>query len=298
MTGISEVLKAFLIQEINFGEIQRAQIALDIVFNLSTYLYLSPFPGEREKLGFYWEEIVTLIIESCSARVSSICKHQSSLAYNALYRDLISIEDYLEFGFVYLFKEIGTILTQNIHSSSFVDTVFRSVISFENFEYLKRTVNLLEQLGGVTLYLSQPWLKVPANPSNLLHIPQYNSPNSKPLDSKYLTPNLLFGIFAILSTIIEIHELSIIDQNRGIPSYVAEIIIKLGLLNRCILVRSDKNIEDQEVQTEMDKYGFSPEQQAFIWRWIRHEITLVQLLEPSDQPEESDFIDPTTSSIN
>jgi hypothetical protein len=42
------------------------------------------------------------------------------------------------------------------------------------------------------------------------------------------------------------------------------------------LARPEKReIDTDKVQSEMDRCGFTPEQQDFIWRWVRHEINLV-----------------------
>jgi len=42
------------------------------------------------------------------------------------------------------------------------------------------------------------------------------------------------------------------------------------------LARSDERETDTDkVQSEMNRCGFTPEQQDFIWRWVRREINLV-----------------------
>jgi hypothetical protein len=44
---------------------------------------------------------------------------------------------------------------------------------------------------------------------------------------------------------------------------------------RWVLIARFQPVADDKVQAEMDRCGFSPEQQDFIWRWIRREINLV-----------------------
>ncbi|MEQ9672240.1 hypothetical protein [Coleofasciculus sp. G2-EDA-02] len=91
----------------------------------------------------------------------------------------------------------------------------------------------------------------------------------------------IFGVFALLSTTLE-------EDKRQDPNYVPCSVYDLrenddyyffgGI--RWVLIARFQPVPDDKVQAEMDRCGFSPEQQDFIWRWIRREINLV-----ADTPE-------------
>jgi len=50
--------------------------------------------------------------------------------------------------------------------------------------------------------------------------------------------------------------------------------LNIGFIRSVLLARFE-TIDNKELQKEMKKWGFSKEQEAFTWKWIRKEINLV-----------------------
>jgi hypothetical protein len=85
----------------------------------------------------------------------------------------------------------------------------------------------------------------------------------------------LFGAFALFAVMVEG-----VEEDEEEEKYLEQIektkAPLFNLMRWIFLARPEKReIDTDKVQSEMDRCGFTPEQQDFIWRWVRHEINLV-----------------------
>lgn len=94
----------------------------------------------------------------------------------------------------------------------------------------------------------------------------------------------LFGVFALLAIKLDMVELS--DGTHKVIKILRKPQVpSLKLLNSTFLSRY-ASVPHTDVQAELTRCGFNEEQQAFIWRWIRREINLVEVVEGTEQDDE------------
>jgi hypothetical protein len=89
--------------------------------------------------------------------------------------------------------------------------------------------------------------------------------------------NALFGAFALFAVMLEgaKRKKEYFDQIEKSKAPLFD------FMRWIFLARSDKRETDTDkVQAEMDRCGFSPEQQDFIWRWVRREIGVIPISFP------------------
>lgn len=135
-------------------------------------------------------------------------------------------------------------------------------------------LNDLREIGKILLTSSQPWINGEQYDTEILSRFRcfYGDNLQDSLNQGY---DAIFGVFALLSTALELEQISYQDDA---PFLVDELLENdwycFGGI-RWVLIARFQPVADDKVQAEMDRCGFSPEQQDFIWRWIRREINLV-----------------------
>ncbi|MEQ8385550.1 MAG: NACHT domain-containing protein [Coleofasciculus sp. A1-SPW-01] len=144
-----------------------------------------------------------------------------------------------------------------------------------NIAELESKLYDLKVIGDLLLDSSQPWINGNKFDMDILSDNTY-------FNQGYLQEILndfsdsIFGVFAVLSTTLEEDKRQ--DQNYT-PCSVDDLrenddYYFLGGIHWVLIARFQPVAADK-VQAEMDRCGFSPEQQNFIWRWIRRDINLV-----------------------
>ncbi len=101
--------------------------------------------------------------------------------------------------------------------------------------------------------------------------------------SLLLDADLLFGVFTLAAAIAEATDFEERAEDRagGPPRRWLALMQSnehwpfANLLRRTIAARYDEGAS-HPVQTELDRCGFTPEQQSFVWRWIGKEIDFVR----------------------
>ncbi|EDX72139.1 NACHT domain family [Coleofasciculus chthonoplastes PCC 7420] len=143
-------------------------------------------------------------------------------------------------------------------------------------------LNDLREIGKILLYSSQPWINGERYDTEILSRFRcfYGDNLQKSLEQG---SDVIFGVFAVLSTALELEQISYPDDA---PFLVDELLEDdwycFGGI-RWILIARFQPVPDDKVQAEMDRCGFSLEQQDFIWRWIRREINLVADTEEEEE---------------
>ncbi|MEQ8959069.1 MAG: hypothetical protein RLP02_14295, partial [Coleofasciculus sp. C2-GNP5-27] len=139
---------------------------------------------------------------------------------------------------------------------------------------VENNLNNLRKIGETSLIFSQPWIK--GNKFDM-HILSDNTyfPEEYLKEFMFQIPETIFGAFVLFATALE-------EDKRPYQNYLPFPVEDLqendwyffgGI--RWVLIARFQPVADDKVQAEMDRCGFSPEQQGFIWRWIRREINLV-----------------------
>jgi hypothetical protein len=139
---------------------------------------------------------------------------------------------------------------------------------------VENNLNNLRKIGEISLNSSQPWINSNKFDMNILSDNVY-FPEESLKEFIFQSPETVFGAFVLFATALE-------EDKRPYQNHLPFPIDDLqendwyffgGI--RWILIARFQPVADDKVQAEMDQCGFSPEQQDFIWRWIRREINLV-----------------------
>jgi len=257
---IEETLEKLLIERFNNNSDEREAIVL---FEISSHV---------------WPSVSRKIFEACYDCLDSLYP-KYFIPCNVAWRyGILSVENLINWhGIDSLFREAIFPLF-----SDYWGSVAACLMQFMNkyrdlyneMTDVESQLNDLREIGKILLHSSQPWTSRVQYDTEILSSLSFFT--GKSLQNSFNQgSDTIFGVFALLSTTLEL-------QQRQYQNYVPFPIDELqendwyffgGI--RWVLIARFQLVGDDKVQAEMDRCGFSPEQQDFIWRWIRREINLV-----------------------
>ncbi len=243
---VTDTLSELLIKCVNSGYKNRTIIAMEIVL--------------------YWEKdifvnIANNIYNTSKDSILKVYPESLLLCQAGVWRKRLHVKELINWhGVKSLFRDSHFI----INESSGITSIFSSVHWIAELNGKKRLDSpdweLLKDVGSILLSHPLPWIKR----EDLMFYSNY--PMSRIISDTIdaLNNNVLFSIFACYFTLAELDNEFIKRQalQHFHPFY------------ELFLARFEPDLMSK-VQETLDHWHFSAEQQDFIWRWVRKEITLV-----------------------
>ena len=320
---IAASLEKLLVEYINIGSEYEALIALEIGLKLTTFLtrrsetprytipQLRKSKAKSEDLDF-WREVSDRIFNHCWNKIEPLCHLYLQIWDDAFDRKRVSISDCIKWlGTENLFRGKKLIIFPNTSWFSTPENVLCDYDILSPGRSLKTSEKLTE-LGRVLLHCTPPWSVQKQQDgwhNSFFRYPDWavleesNSLIAESAKPSSIDFDVLFGIFVVFATLFEANNCMYlpkgakhfqkIEKSEKIKS-IKNNPYPLFDFIRWIFVAREESTATDKVQAEIDKSGFTAEQQEFIWRWIRKEIDLVrQELSKRDDTSENSNSDIT-----
>jgi hypothetical protein len=267
-TTLTDTFQNLLVERINNASEKEAFLSLEIG------LYTEAFHYEKSLANY--------IFNACSDRVDKLYPKYFMLCLGAIWRGAVTLLDcirwydaagiFLDSNFT-VFTNAGMICAAGKFLKSAVVMALNSPE-----QSTQDLIHDLREVGRILLSCSPPWVSQ-QQPDLGLHIDwilqeaqiEYLKGESI---REWLSQdsNALFGAFCLFAVILEEVE----EQEEYFDQIEESEAPLFDVMRWIFLARPEKReIDTDKVQSEMDRCGFTPEQQDFIWRWVRHEINLV-----------------------
>jgi hypothetical protein len=152
------------------------------------------------------------------------------------------------------------------------------MVSYSPKQSTQDLIDDLREIGNILLSSSLPWVSKQQSDMSfyidwiLEEVPTDRLKSQSIREQFSQDCNALFGAFALFAVMLEGAE----EEEKYFVQVEKSKAPLFDFIRWIFLARSEKReIDTDKVQSEMDRCGFTPEQQDFIWRWVRHEINLV-----------------------
>jgi hypothetical protein len=279
---ITDSFKNLLVDKINSGSEIEAFISLDLVLSAEEfYLFNS------EKIQPPNQMFIDHIFEVCNDRINELRKKHFMIGLEAFWREEVSLADFIKwYGAEGIFREgYYNRFEQGLTLEGAASKSLMHSILMVPYLSEPSTLSLLEDLrevGGFLLSCSMPWLS--GEQSTLGFYINWdweedqNELSKRESIRKQLSQdsNALFGAFALLAVVFEGMEEEEEEEEYFDQVHKSKAPL-FDFMRWIFLARPEKReIDTDKVQSEMDRCGFSTEQQDFVWRWVRREINLVE----------------------
>ncbi|MEQ8974663.1 MAG: NACHT domain-containing protein [Coleofasciculus sp. C1-SOL-03] len=257
---ISETLEELLIERFKMNSNEREAIVL---FEISSHV---------------WQSVSKKVFEACSDYLEPLYPKYFIVCHKTWLQGKVSLENLITWhGVDSLFREAIFPLFLSCWGS-----VAECLMQFMNkyrdlyneMTDVESQLNDLREIGKILLTSSQPWISGNEYDTEILSSFRcfYGDNLQKSLEQG---SDVIFGVFAVLSTALELEQILYQDYAPFLVEELQENDWYCFGGIRWVLIARFQPVADDKVQAEMDRCGFSPEQQDFIWRWIRRDINLV-----------------------
>ena len=278
---IANELKGLLAEKIISDNIKESLLAFEIGMHLKRILSsASMWRGLNLEALDFCERISDRIFNACSIQIIELCKKYFEPCFDSVWRGKVSTSDLIKWhGIKSLFHKSSYIMFGTSHSS-LVESLFFYLMNdlLLDTRIKERTIffRILEETGHILTNVPPPWASAKQvytrdlrNYTKHAYFIEKKSP-SKLLE---LSPDAIFSAFIVNAMFLESLNSKkeiLLKNDENQPSLVINP-IRLILLSRFTQVSKDK------VQEEMDRHGFTIEQQKFAWRWIKREVDFVRV---------------------
>jgi hypothetical protein len=293
---IADVVEKLLIEKAKNSNETEGIIALEIGLHLALFFTRST-GGRREQIKeevAYWRSLSERIFEACTQQIKVLSEKSVRLCFDAFWRGQVSIREFIKWhGVENLFRDCNYILTPNTFTYSIAsDLVINTLFLLPQPRLVERWENRLhhiEEAGYILLSSPLPWLTMSEHQRYDVEdfLPRANFYKDQLMEENWekiftISSSALFGAFTLFAVILEAS-----DEELSIQ--VAEQMRQMGKSSfnsiYWTFIARFQPAEMDKVQAELDGCGFTPEQQAFAWRWVRQEINLVEWVEWTEQEE-------------
>jgi hypothetical protein len=277
--AIMDSFKNLLVDKINSSSEREAFISLDLVLSLEEFQVL-----REEEFQHLNKMFIDHIFESCNDRINELRKKHFMIGLVAFWRGELSLADFIKwYGAEGIFNEgyynrskEGLILwcaaTRLIMPSLLM-------VSYSPEQSTQDLIKDLQVGGDSLLSSSTPWISGEQSTlyfccTNWDWEENQNDFSNHGSIRKQLSQdsNAIFGAFALFAVMLEGAE----EAEKYFVQVEKSKAPLFDFMRWIFLARPEKReIDTDKVQSEMDRCGFSTEQQEFIWRWVRREINLV-----------------------
>jgi hypothetical protein len=266
---ITDSFQNLLVEQINSASEREAFICLDIVISLE-----DSYPKQR---------LIDQIFDNCYHRINGLWNNHFMICLEAFWRGEVSLADFIKWhgaegifrdGYYTRFQE-GLMLV-GAASKSLRHSVL--MVSYPSEQSTQDLIEDLRKVGGFLLYSSTPWISGEQSILGFYINWDWVEDKNKLSKSESMREqlsqdsNALFGAFALFAVMLE----GVEEEEEYFDKVEKSKAPLLDFMRGIFLARSEKReIDTDKVQSEMDRCGFTPEQQDFVWRWVRREINLV-----------------------
>lgn len=223
----------------------------------------------------FWESSSKRIFDTCSEYIEALYPKYFLPCNLALAQGKVSIADLIKWhGIESIFRESFFTFFALGRSSVAESFLYRlwSVPDLSNSsEWSGNKLDNLKELGRILLCSPPPWLKKQQFDLDMLLVGVYHTNSESFQKSLSLYCDALFGAFVLCAAIFE----ASYTQNPFVTQDIKESPSSFFKLMQWLFSARFEQVQTDIVQAEMDRCGFSSEQQEFIWRWVRREINLV-----------------------
>lgn len=298
---VADCTEKLLTERINSGGEHEPLLALEIALRLPVPIHLKGRERvpQQEVLNF-WESISNSIREASSNCIKVLCPKHFWLCVEAVWRRKVPITNLIEwYGVESLFRPSRyTILPiwWPPPALLLITVVLPDKYLPREPRYHENDLQQLEEVGRILLFSPPPWIR--ARQSGPVILPHWRFrelednlriESSRELSS--LGSDALFGAFALFAASLELGITEERDRHREQIEWIKKSQLPFFDSIRWIFVARFEQVETDKVQAEMDRCGFTAEQQAFAWRWARREIDLVQREAIKDEKGREDLPD-------
>lgn len=296
---VTDSLEKLLIERINKDSEPKALLAVEIGQDLTLPLHFGRTNRRPEQELFdFWENVSDRIFDICFNRIETLCPKHCLTCIKAVRRRKIHIGDLIKWhGIECLFRSYSFTMYPGIYWAPYalflINTVLMFPYSSEQPQDLKNEIQQLKDVVGILLSSPPPWI-IEKRTIDLIQSPrsmfdENRFRNESPEEPLSIDSDALFSAFALFAAVLEASE-----ERKNYPILIDDIkryrIPFFNFMHWIFLARYEQ-AEADKVQSEMDKCGFTTEQQAFTWRWIRKEINLVQGVPTKDKKGREDLPD-------
>jgi len=174
-----------------------------------------------------------------------------------------------------IFRGPNFIMNPDTHWIPIVENLIFSLLDLpDDTVRLGHSYSGLKEIGSALLPHPPPWVT-----SQILQ-ECFPSWRNKDLDNPRklldLDSDELFGAFILLAISVEANNLPTLKNREVISQVTTAIQYSLSEYIHWLISAYEAHTFMDKVQAEMNKCGFSAEQQVFAWRWVRKEIRLVE----------------------
>jgi hypothetical protein len=283
---IADTVEKLLITRVKSSNKPDALVALEIGLHLD--LFSRRPTRERswrsEEIDF-WISVSTRILEECVYHIEVLCEESLRLCFDAFWRGKVSIRNFTKWhGVESLFRDCDYTLLPNTSSYNVATILLVSVLSFPpRRKYLKRWENNLhhlEEIGCILPSYPLPWFtkSQPQRYASEDFLRRFDFHINQPMEESLgkictINSSALFGTFTLFAALLEASDEQLLIKE------IEQIKEKKNSLFNSIywtFIAHFNPAKMDKVQAELDHCGFTPEQQAFAWQWVRREINLVE----------------------
>jgi hypothetical protein len=226
-----------------------------------------------------WESSSKRIFDACSDSIEALYPKYLLPCIVALAQGKVSIVDLVKWhGIESIFREgFFTFFAHTMSSvaESFLYMLWSVPDLSDSSTWSVNKLDNLKELGHILLFSPPPWIKKQQFDLDSLLVGIFHTNSESFQESLSPYCDALCGAFAICAAIFEASYTPdpfvnlVIQEIKKSPSNFFK-------LMQWLFSARFEQVETEIVQAEMDRCGFSPEQQDFIWRWVRGEINLVE----------------------
>jgi hypothetical protein len=266
---IRDSFQNLLVERIDRASEKEAFLSLEIVLHVGKF-YLP-------------ESFIHHIFDSYSNRIKELCPKHFMICLNAWFRGEVPLVDFIGwYGVKSIFCDAQYTLFPNARIGRAANKLLSYSVPLVSYSPKQSTQDLIDDLreiGNILLSSSLPWAS--KQPSDmgfyidwiLEEVPTDRLKSESIREQFSQDSNALFGAFALFAVMLEGAE----EEEEYLDKVEKSKAPLFDFMRWIFLARSDERETDTDkVQAEMDKCGFTPEQQDFTWRWVRREINLVE----------------------
>jgi hypothetical protein len=291
--AIAGSLEKQLIERINSCDEAQTRIALEVSGNLYWLLQRDGVgePPRKDDLDF-WTSVSDRIDQACSARIRSLLPKAFAVCLSQYWRGRVGLADLVGWHGIESLFRYGryNFFPTTWMSPAAVALIYRLFSSQQEAGGTSSIVaDELKLAGRALLQCPPPWIKARGEGPSL-YTWMFRKGEwlaGEPTASNLvLDSDAMFGVFVLYAPLLEVTAGNAEDHGREVLEAIKSGSVRLfDSMRLTFLARFDPQLADK-VQLELDKCGFSVNQQEFIWKWVERKVNLA---EPRPQHDEVGF---------
>lgn len=266
-TTIATTLNTELVNMIGSDKDEEVSIALEIVI----YIYW------KTEDNVFWLSQSDQIFAYCSNKIETLYPKFSFLSIYALWRKKIHVSDLIRWHSLNGLLLYGYMQLFNMAIGSCIEGLMYYISDESIYNiYKSESESILEDLENELHAYPLPWFKW-QEITSLDDGPQ----TFDGIQHRKLTTNNIFGVFLVLAIFFEFESLSLDEKKFNFYSKLKDDVVFDQKFSsnidfyKIILARSEETLIDQ-VQTLLNRWHFTTEQQDFISKWVKKEFNLLR----------------------